>query len=248
MLFKQISKGLIMTVVLMLSIGTIIVSAANTDGHTRQDEKVKNKGKVISNSSITYSLVKNNSTNELELNIFPDDKKIEKKDLLTLKGNMPVYFKEIKSKGYKEVPVTLTLSGSVGIKKFKQIVKENNVDVNRFYIKTVDKNGLSGVISGVPSGDELVPSKKLNNMLNHKNNPLSVEGVVAVDGIMPVDDKVFHNLNTHKEIFLVDISQTAIKDKVVKSEAFKEIKEKHPDFTLDVNTVNYSWYVDKFTK
>lgn len=101
---KQIFKATIFTTVLALGIGAVTYAKSNNQDITSEKSRGNNsvtvlaQNNLVGNGAIQYTVSKNDKSQEIEVDVLPQDQTITPQTLIEYKNKMPAYFKQIKAK------------------------------------------------------------------------------------------------------------------------------------------------------
>jgi hypothetical protein len=218
---------------LFLSNSAENAEATKTYGDKSNKAQTLVDGKL--NEKVKYKVYREG--NELELDIIPENLET-KEDLNQLVKKMPEYYELLKQKDYKDASITLTFNRPLSVTEFESLVKQHNLSVLDFEIRSVGEDGSDFTTLGKPTKEELIPLKPLEDII--KETKSDFKGVIAARGSMNL--QTFDALKNHKDVFLVDLTSNVVLEKVKSNENFKKAKNQ---YHLDVNTLSVYYYLEK---
>ncbi|PIC04127.1 hypothetical protein CS060_11400 [Anoxybacillus flavithermus] len=243
---NSFSRVLLTGVLVTGFVGSAVYASENNDEKKetkRQYYQVLIESKnIVRSGKIKVEVVKEKvHSAEVEVNLIVQSQLLDQESLGEYREKMFQYLKFLHNKGYKKTSAVITLNSPLKLNNFEEFVKDKNIEVERFYIRTIDKNGNLGTISGIPSENDLVPEDKTKEFLNGAE----VVGVYSIEGNILTDETAFNQLSKDNNVFLADISKKVIEEEVLNSIDFKKLKDKNEKIHIDVNIPNFYWFIEK---
>ncbi len=122
---------------------------------------------------------------------------------------------------------------ALSVQDFENFVQENSLEVENFEIRVIDEQGLRATLGGRPDGGDLYPEQKLNEFLDGQK---TIKGVYIVKANMPVEQELFDKFHNDNRVFVADVSEKILEEKVKNSIEYKQLgNDKHIDINLPNN-------------
>jgi hypothetical protein len=111
------------------------------------------------------------------------------------------------------VPAVITFASPMALSDFEKLVNDNTAKITRYIIRGVDSQGLPTTIGGEPDTTNLIPSERLNALLEMSEkagNPISLQGVVIAYGI--VDAPTYERLRSSSTVYAIEILESLARE------------------------------------
>ncbi|SFJ19146.1 hypothetical protein [Thermoflavimicrobium dichotomicum] len=241
---KIILTVLVFACILGAACLSVTLASSNTDhdlGIGKNKIELIDKKQLVDNSGLYYFVARKEGKKDINVKInLPDN--LTKEQFTEYKNKMPAYFDQIVKEKSNRIPVVITFSKALSVEEYKNFVKENDIDVTQFKIRTMD-NGVRATLVGAPENGDLLPQDKLNQFLSKTPNAQFI-GIISIEGTIESNKDKFNKIFYDKNVAIADVSKYLLEKRVKESNKFKELKQKDSSYYIDVRVPDFYWYIE----
>lgn len=224
--------------IISLASGLLVIGLIATGSLYANQEFTEEKAKVLKQEDIAGGEFKLSASNKSDSKEVEVDVTLQKEsptlgDLEAYRNEMPGYFNTLKIKGYDKIPVTISMKEALSAQDFENFVQENSLEVENYEVRVIDEQGIRATLGGQPDGEDIFPEQRIKEFLDGSK---TIKGVYLIKGKMPVKQELFDKLHNDNRVFVVDVSEKVLEEKIKNSPEYKQLgNDKHLDINLPNN-------------
>ncbi|MBA4495048.1 hypothetical protein ACFO25_09645 [Paenactinomyces guangxiensis] len=224
--------------IITLLFGAIVFGVLTTGSLFASQDFKEEKAKVLKDEKLANSIVQLIATNkqdskEINVNITFSNDNPSLNELEQYRNEMPNQFNMLAKKGHDKIPVTISMKEALSAQEFENFVTENGLEVEKFEIRVIDEHGIRATLGGRPEGGDIYPEQRIKEFLGGSK---TIKGVYLFKGKMPVKQELFDKLHNDNRVFVVDVSEKVLEEKIKNSPEYKQLgNDKHLDINLPNN-------------